>query len=78
MVLSRPNFNRKGNVLKKIAINNDYDNSTVDKVLSNKFHKLAISQFYPVIQEKLSKYKTITYNGRVSEEINDFLNRILI
>lgn len=34
------------------------NSNIVDKLLSKKFHKQAISQIYPFIQERLSDYKT--------------------
>ena len=76
--LNQENFQKELNIIKQIAVNNGYNPDIINQILRNKTYKKTINMVYPNIKENTNNYKLITYYGRCSEKIGNFLNKLNI
>lgn len=72
--MSQTNFNKELNLIKQIASNNNYNPKIIDKIYSRMSYKKAIKEIMPITKEK-SKFKTLTFLGKASDNIKSLLNK---
>lgn len=69
------NVNGEININNNIVVDNGNNSNIKDKFLSRKLYQLAIAHANSIDHEKSSTYKTIAYNGKISEKIKNLLNK---
>lgn len=69
------NVNGEININNNIVVDNCNSSNIKDKFLSRKLYQLAIAHANSIDHEKFYTYKTIAYNGKISEKIKNLLNK---
>ena len=69
--LSEKNFTSELNLIKQIALNNNYNPEIIANILVKKRYKLALKEIFPSTKSKDS-YNTLTYIGEPSNKISKF------
>lgn len=68
--LSEENYRKELNIIKQIAVNNGYQTKMIDQIITRKQYNKAIRLAYPNSESKTNiVYKTLTYNGKITQQI---------
>lgn len=73
--LSEQNYNKELNIIKQLAVNNGYQASMIDQIINKKQYNKAINLAFPVLKSNKIEYKTLTYNGDITDKVNKLLKK---
>ncbi|XP_050503867.1 uncharacterized protein LOC126882821 isoform X1 [Diabrotica virgifera virgifera] len=73
--MTKNNFEIELNIIKQIAVNNGYNEQTVNNILNQKLNKKALELVYPPPQKEPRTFCSLTYTGKITTKIARYIKK---